>query len=300
MFTLAVPPDFDLPRAVCSYGFFMLAPNRWDAATGTLHTVLRGKDDQPIHASIRQRDGRLRIEAGESITRDDAAIVRRQVGRMLRVDDDLSAFHRVHRPAKRAGFGRLFRSATLFEDIVKTMTCCNVAWSSTVRMNELLCQHHGGGGFPTPAQLAAVPPARLKQTCRVGYRAQRIIRLARDVSEGRLNLAALEEAHHSTSELFDALRGIYGVGPYAANNLLMLLGRYDRLAIDSETYRHFRQRHDVPTPRDSAGLRRLHARIEKHYAAFAPFQFLAYWFELWGAYEDRLGDARKWQGNPIA
>uniref|UniRef100_A0A7S4DHC2 Uncharacterized protein n=2 Tax=Lotharella globosa TaxID=91324 RepID=A0A7S4DHC2_9EUKA len=28
---------------------------------------------------------------------------------------------------------------------------------------------------------------------------------------------------------------------------------------------------------------------EKHYSAFAPYQFLAYWFELWTGYEGRRG-----------
>ena len=30
------------------------------------------------------------------------------------------------------------------------------------------------------------------------------------------------------------------------------------------------------------------------YARFAPYQFLAYWFELWRGYERRVGDARGW------
>ena len=81
------------------------------------------------------------------------------------------------------------------------------------------------------------------------------------------------------------LTRIHGVGPYAANNLCMLLGRYDRLAIDTETYRHFEQVHGIDTSaRDTA----VHQRIEQHYAAYCPYQYLVYWFELWHGYGDRF------------
>lgn len=305
--TLPVPRDFDLSRAVCSYGFFMLAPNRWDAETATWHTVVRGEEDRLAPVTVRApatrrntktprgKQHRLTVRSDERLSRSEAAAVKQQVARMLRLDEDFTAFHKLHPAAKRAKFGRLLRSATLFEDIVKTITGCNVAWPNTVRMNALLCEHIGGGGFPTPAQLATVTPAKLKRACKVGYRAERIIRLARDVLEGRLDLAWFEQPEHATDDLAAALRNIHGVGPYAANNLCQLLGRYDRLAIDSETYRHFRERHDMPTPQTSAELRRLHDRIESHYARYSPYQFLAYWFELWTGYEDRLGEATAWR-----
>ena len=303
MLTLAVPPDFDLPRAVCSYGFFMLAPNRWDSANQELHTVVHGETDRliPVKVSSRLRRsnhhrGGLQITTPR-VTRAEAARIKYQLTRILRIDENLAPFHRVHRKAARAGFGRLYRSATLFEDIVKTMTCCNVTWSQTRRMNELLVEKVGKGGFPTPAQLAACRPSRLQQQCKLGYRAERIVRLGRDVCEGKVDLTRFEDETLSTESLFEGLREIHGIGPYAAGNLCQLLGRYDRLAIDSETYRHFREKHDVPTPKDAAGMRKLHDRIEKHYAKFAPYQFLAYWFELWGAYEDRFGTASVWDEN---
>ncbi|KAL6971805.1 hypothetical protein U1Q18_031486, partial [Sarracenia purpurea var. burkii] len=52
-----------------------------------------------------------------------------QVARMLRLsakdEKDVQEFHKVHPDAKRKGFGRLFRSPTLFEDVVKSMLLCN-------------------------------------------------------------------------------------------------------------------------------------------------------------------------------
>jgi len=272
----------------------MLAPNRWDGKRLALDTVLRGDAERAIPVSISQRQNKLIVKHAGKLPRDDAALLRTQIARMLRLDEDFTAFHALHPTAREARFGCLFRSATLFEDIVKTMTGCNVTWPNTIRMNALLCEHIGEGAFPTPTQLAKVRPDKLKRLCKVGYRAERIIRLARDVVSGKLDLTWFERGEHTTDEIFDALLNIHGIGPYAAANILQLLSRYDRLAIDSETYRHFRQVHQLPTPRTPGGLRRLHARIEKHYAAYHPYQFIAYWFELWGKYEERFGDSKQW------
>lgn len=280
--TAPLPARFDLHRAVCSYGFYMLEPNRWDSDTEMFHRTLRIDDDNLVELRITQPEARLlRIRCDRSLTAGERQTVRDAVGRMLRLDEDFTGFHRLHSEAKRKKFGRLLRSPTLFEDIVRTITCCNVAWRNTQSMNALLCSEVGGGAFPTAKQLAAVDPDELKQRCRVGYRAVSIHRLAEEVATGRRDLAALEDASMSTLEVYRALRQIHGLGDYAASNLCMLLGRYDRIAIDSETYRHFREAHQMPTPDNP---KHLHPHIEAYYARYAPFQFLAYWYELWFGY----------------
>ncbi len=293
--TVKVPRGFDLPRAVCSYGYFLLAPNRWEGAAKRLCCSLRGDNDRLIHTVIsgRRRDV-LNVACDRRVSRAEAAGLRRQVSRMLRLDEDFRLWYRVCPEARRAKFSRLFRSPTLFEDVVKTMTGCNVTWPNTMRMNALLCEHVGGGGFPTPRQLAGVRPDWLKRHCKIGYRAKRIVLLARDVVKGKLDLDWFEDPGHTTDEVFGGLLEIYGIGEYAAGNLCQLLGRYDRLAIDTETYRHFRQAYGLATPDNP---KKLHKRIEAHYAKYAPYQFLKYWFELWRAYEARVGDARTWDAD---
>jgi hypothetical protein len=51
------------------------------------------------------------------------------VGRMLRLSETeeskISRFHELHPEAKAKGFGRIFRSLTLFEDMVKGILLCN-------------------------------------------------------------------------------------------------------------------------------------------------------------------------------
>lgn len=280
--TLPAPRGFDLHMAVVSYGFSRLAPTQYDDASRTLHHTFQFKTGQRIAATITLRGDRLRIACDRKV---DPKPVRAAVTRMLRLDEDFTAFWKQHKPAKKLKFARLFRSASLFEDIVKTMTCCNVAWPNTKKMNVLMVERIGRGAFPTPRQIADYGAASLKADCKVGYRAERIWRLGRDVADGTLDLDALEADDLDSDALFEALRDIHGVGPYAAANLLQLLGHYDRVAIDTEAYSLFEKLHGVKRPKTSAGFRRLHKRIDEHYATYEPYQFLAYWYDLWATYQ---------------
>ncbi|MEL7090087.1 MAG: hypothetical protein AAGL98_16890, partial [Planctomycetota bacterium] len=58
--TLTPPPRFDLHRAVCSYGYFILAPNHWDVEKKVLRRPLRTSDGRWVRTVLRQRrDGKL-------------------------------------------------------------------------------------------------------------------------------------------------------------------------------------------------------------------------------------------------
>ncbi len=298
---LSVPDDFDFGNAVCSHGFFVLAPNRWDPHRQVLETCITLSESTAVAVRIsRGNDGTLAIRGETALARNQQARVKMAVTRMLRLDEDLSAFHarcrlsESHRPAAEARFGRLLRSASLFEDVVKVICTCNVTWGQTVAMIDNIVRHWGvpagpdgqPKGFPTPLRLASIGINELRRKARVGYRATFIRHLAESVATGDLELPALEGHPGPTEALVKALREIPGVGEYAAAHLCMLLGRYDRLAIDTELMRHVRTRHPRRTWTPAA--------IRRHYACWHPYQFLAYWFELWQGYADRHGRPEQW------
>lgn len=303
--TLPTPADFDLGAAVCSHGFFVLAPNQWDPASRTLGTVITLDETTAVQITLREADRQhLRLDSRSSLPADYRATLRRAVGRMLRLEESLAPFHALceqhpsHQAAARTRFGRLLRSPTLFEDCVKVICTCNVAWRQTVAMVERIVESWGvptpdgrARGFPTPSLLAAVPIDEMKRTARVGYRAGFIHELADQVAGSRLDLGAIEAFVGTSEELHRQLRGIRGIGPYAAAHLAMLLGRYDRLAVDTELVRFFGDRH----PR----LRPTPARIQAYYRRWHPYEFLAYWYELWQGYVDRHGPADTWSADLI-
>ncbi|MEQ8847888.1 hypothetical protein [Botrimarina sp.] len=301
---VAVPRDFWFPRVVCSYGYFLLAPNRWSPSDQALFRTFDAAEfgfaSEPLGAVVDQPGGRgapLRVRCDRPLSADAKRAVRTGVRRMLRVDKDLASWRRAHPAAYRRGFGRLFRSPTLLEDMVKTITSCNVGWPSTVRMNERLVARVGRGAFPTPGQLARQTPARLKRDCRVGYRAARIIKLARRFDSGELDPAWFESPQRATEELREALLSIEGFGPYATANVLQLLGHDDELPIDTETYRLYCHTHGAQRPANS---KQLDAAIHEHYEPYRPHRFLAYWHELWRDYERRRGKAWTWNPERVA
>ncbi len=296
--TLRTPGDYVLSRDVCSYGYFLLAPNHWDAKARTLRRAL-DLSDGPTTVVISQGDAcrpgdPLRIIADRTLSSADRAEARRQIARMLRLDEDeshVAAFHRVDRRWKRSGRARLFRSPTLFEDVVKTVTSCNVAWPSTVNMNRRLCEVIGrAGAFPTAERMARTRPGTLRARCRVGYRDTRLVQLARLFARGDINEPWLEDPATPDDDAFDFLLTLPGIGPYAAGNIMQLLGRYSRLALDTESVRHGRTVLGYDGT-DAAVLRRLRT----HYEPFAEHKFRSYWFELWRFYERKRGPAHTWQ-----
>jgi 3-methyladenine DNA glycosylase/8-oxoguanine DNA glycosylase len=302
------PSDYDLARDACSYGYFLLAPNHWHPPTRSLWRVLTLPGSRSILARITQPGGpgtRLRVDLSHRIDRGGRANLEAQVRRMLRLDEtalDLARFHRLDRRFARSGRGRLFRSPTLFEDVIKTVTSCNVTWPGTVVMNRRLCEVLGaptgvdeaGSGlthaFPAPEAVAAATPELLRARCRVGYRDRRIIELARLFRDAPDRLARLEDPAASDDDIYAALLELPGIGPYAAGNIMQLLGRYSRLPLDTESVRHGRT--VLKMRGEPASIMR---RMRRHYARFKDQAFRSYWFELWAFYESRHGPAHTWE-----
>jgi 3-methyladenine DNA glycosylase/8-oxoguanine DNA glycosylase len=181
----------------------------------------------------------------------------------------------------------------VFEDAVKTICTTNVQWGGTRAMARGLTERLGDAGplsgdapgafpnsFPTPAAIAAADGQAL-DAARLGYRAPYIRELAERVAGGDLNLEELRTAEVSTEEIRSALLDIKGVGPYAAATLLMLLGRYDHLAIDS-VYRAF------VSKRYFEGRAPSDREAEQVYADWGPWKYLGYWFDLWRGLDEEI------------
>ncbi|MCC6426129.1 MAG: hypothetical protein IT435_04840 [Phycisphaerales bacterium] len=307
-FTIPVPADFNLPRDACSYGYFLLFPNNWDPAESVFTRILDLKDG-PATLRITQAKGAgaaLRVDSGRTLSGVDRNTARDQITRMFRLDEDKAhadRFHGLDPRFKKSGRFRLMRSPTLFEDVIKTVTSCNVTWGSTILMNRRLCECFGrSGAFPTPQKLARTAPALLRGRCSVGYRDTRIVELAMLFSGKKVvtgikkkelapvDAAWLEDPATPDDQVFEALLELPGIGPYAAANIMQLLGRYSRLPLDTESVRHGKM---VLGFRGSSA--QIMKRVHKHFAPMEDQAFRSYWFELWTFYEAKHGPAWTWQ-----
>ncbi len=291
-FSIPVPRDYLFRRDVCSYGYFLLAPNLWDPRDQTLTRPLElenGVAVLTIAQPDRKRGAPLGVVSDRGLRKKERAEASRLLSRMLRLEDPgVAEFHRLDKRWKRSGRGRLFRSPTFFEDLVKTVTSCNVTWPSTMTMNVRMCEVLNPG-FPSPRQLARTRPATLRARCSVGYRDVRLVELAKLVASREVDPEWFEDPSNPDDAVYKALLELPGVGPYAAANVLQLLGRFSRLALDSESVRH------AKTVLGFSGSERaIMKRLTGHYEAFGPHKFRSYWFELWDHYEQKRGPAWTW------
>ena len=272
----------DLWRTLSSHGVADLQPNALDEDSRTLQTTLplpRGRA-RTVRVGA-GRPGFARVE-GENVGARDAVVLADAVRHMLRLDADLSAFYEVARADAELswaadGAGRMLRSPTVFEDVVKTICTTNCAWSATVRMAGALVSKlgieapEGGRTFPTPQAMAEADERFYKDVVRAGYRGPYLRSLATNVTGGTLDLEALNDPELPDEEVAARLLALPGCGPYAAAHMMMLLGRYSRLILDSWTR---------PKYARLRGRKASDKTIERRFRAYRDYAGLAFWLYL--------------------
>ena len=299
-FSISARPPFNFLSVVNSHGWRQLAPFSYVEEDHTLCYVLRLSNGRVIELNFREGIDCVVVET-EKLGAAERREVKEKASWIFGLDLDFSRFYAAARgepklaQAKKLAHGRVLRSPTLFEDVIKTILTTNTLWTATKNMTRRLVDELGashrdapqsttpaaplGAGannkaFPTPEAIAASSPEFLKEKIRVGYRASAIHQLAVRVASGQFDLESCKMSDLPTLELRKELLKINGVGPYAAANLLLILGRTDFIPIDSWALKLVSQEwHDGKpvTPRD----------VEKHFEDWGEFKGLAFWFWDW-------------------
>jgi 3-methyladenine DNA glycosylase/8-oxoguanine DNA glycosylase len=291
-FSLPANPPFNFLSVVNSHGWRQLAPFTYDEDTNTLFYILRLSHGHVIELSLRDAGDGVTVET-EKLDRAQRREVADAVTWMLGLEMDFARFYAASRgepklaQAKKRALGRVLRSPTLFEDVIKTILTTNTLWGATKNMTRKLVDEFGDHrgnvppgatvnirAFPTPEAIAASSPEVLKEKIRVGYRAPALHELAVRVASGQFDLEALKTSNLPTLELRKQLLTVNGVGPYAAANLLLILGRTDFIPIDSWALKlvsHEWYGGKPVTPKD----------VEKHFEHWGEFKGLAFWFWDW-------------------
>jgi 3-methyladenine DNA glycosylase/8-oxoguanine DNA glycosylase len=297
-FTLAARKPFNFTSVINSHGWRQLAPFSYEENTNTLSYILRLSNGHVIELHFREAPEGVSLET-EKLDRTERREVTDKVTWMFGLDMDFSHFYSASRAepklahAKKLARGRVLRSPTLFEDVIKTILTTNTLWAATKNMtlklvNELgeplqpagrVASNDSEGrietkAFPTPEAIAASSPEFLKEKIRVGYRAPAIHQLAQRVASRTFDIEALKTSELPTLELRKQLLTINGVGPYAAANLLMLLGRHDFIPIDSYALKMVSNEWHHGKPITSK-------EVEKRFEKWGEFKGLAFWFWDW-------------------
>ena len=294
--SIPVPARFNFKRTALSHGWYDLPPFTFDKDSWTLTRVIDLNGAKPVKVAITAGDNAIVVTTPQKLNKRSEAKVISDIRHCLRLDDEMQDFYdSVAKDAEFAwiaqtGAGRLLRSPNVFEDLVKTICTTNCSWALTDKMVNALVNElgertaNGEQSFPTPEAMASVDEAFYREKIRAGYRAPYLKELADRIVAGEVNLQAWLTSQLPTDKLKREMKGIKGVGTYAAENLLRLVGRYDGLALDSWVSGKFARLHNKGRVADDK-------KIARHYARFGAWQGLALWCDMtkdWLEGEERL------------
>ena len=283
--SIATPRTFSFKRTVISHGWCELLPYEIDRDGWALTRTLDLAEGAPVKVVITATRREVRIKPSRRLGKKSAAQVLRDVRHMLRLDDDMAAFYQTMKATpdfewvSEQGAGRLLRAPTVYEDLVKMICTTNCSWSLTKKMVTGLVQSLGresAGGqrtFPTPEAMALMPLRFYVTEVRAGYRAPYLKELAERVASGSLNVESWLTSPLTTAELIKEMKSVKGVGDYAAENVLKLLGRYDGLALDSWTRAKFFEVRNN-------GRKATDKKIARYYSGFKEWRGLALWCDM--------------------
>jgi N-glycosylase/DNA lyase len=283
--TIKTPADFSFRRTVRSHGWYGLLPFEFDQKNWRLVRVLDLQQAKPVTVKISPGNRGINISTSGRVGKQAVAAIERDVRHMFRLDDDLGEFYQAVKTdpdfawVAQEGAGRLLRSPTVFEDLVKMICTTNCSWALTDKMviglvNELGRESADGRkSFPTAAAMAEKPETFFREQIRAGYRAPYLAELAQRVASGSLDVEAWLTSDLPLNDLIKEMKSVKGVGNYAAENLLKLIGRYDGLALDSWTRARFaRLRNNGRVASDK--------KISRFYSRFKSWRGLALWCDV--------------------
>lgn len=263
-------------RTVHSHGCARLPPAEIEPAPLVYKRRFRA-GNRVVDVAMRERKRRLVVEAASVPSARAAVQIEAAIGRMFRLDADLSEFYtRIAGDALLAwaarGAGRILASPTVFEDVVKTICTTNCTWSATIRMTTALSEL-GGGAFPDAAALAETPDGWYRDVAKMGYRGAYVREIARDVASEEMDLEALLDTQRvDDSSVESALLALPGIGPYGAAHVMQLLGRHRQLVLDSWTRPKYRRLAGKKQAKDST--------IRRAFARYGEYAGLAFWLYL--------------------
>jgi 3-methyladenine DNA glycosylase/8-oxoguanine DNA glycosylase len=282
---ITTPRDFSFQRTVISHGWCELLPFEIDRDNWELTRVIDLGKKPPVTVKMSANRRSVRLTTSRSLGKAEGKEVVRAARHILRLDDDLGHFYQTTNSDPefewigRQGAGRMLRSPTVFEDLVKMICTTNCSWALTQKMVTGLVQNLGREAkagrrtFPTPEAMALMPVKFYVNEVRAGYRAPYLKELADRVASASLNVEEWLTSPLPTAELVKEIRSVKGAGAYTAENLLKLLGRYDGLALDSWTRAKF-------FAVRNSGRKASDKKIALYYSRFKEWRGLALWCDV--------------------
>jgi N-glycosylase/DNA lyase len=284
---MSTPTSFNFWRTAYSHGWADLPPFSYDGDKEALTRLFTLSNNKLALATIISDKRKIAISTTtrSPLTSSDKREIVSQLQDCLRLNEDFSEFYRVARSHSEyrwiatSGAGRMLRAPSVFEDAVKMICTTNCSWSFTKIMITNLTQAFGiefdGAtfSFPTPEAIAGSTEKFLRKEIKTGYRSPSLLALAERIASGKLDVESWRTSSLPTEELFEKILEVRGIGPYAAGNIMKLVGRYDYLGLDSWVRHQFYRVH-------KKGRKVQDSTIEKQYAKYGKWRGLFFWLEM--------------------
>jgi 3-methyladenine DNA glycosylase/8-oxoguanine DNA glycosylase len=122
---IPTPRNFSFRRTAASHGWYQLPPFALDTKKWQLTRVIDLGKQPPVTVFMTGLKSHIRVAPARALSKPEAATVLRDCRHVLRLDDDLRDFYVAtsNDPEfawiEEQGAGRLLRSPTVFEDLVK-------------------------------------------------------------------------------------------------------------------------------------------------------------------------------------
>ena len=279
------PCDFSFLATIHSHGWVQLAPFHYDPVNSLLEYPVNLKGVECLIRLGFDADNSIIIEAESErvIGELELSEINSLVLRIFGLHNDIGDLHRLIKKFPEYSWisqyklGRFLASPTLWEDMVKTIATTNITWDQTIGIcNNLVALGKpilGRNCFPTPQEIAQVDLVELSALTKLGYRAKHVHKLANLIISGALDLEAWADSSVPSEKLYSSIVNLQGFGPYSAGNMLRVMGRHERLAIDSVVRNSLSvQFHKGKKPSD--------IQIERRYKKFGAWAGLIMWCDV--------------------
>ncbi|MDD1663616.1 MAG: hypothetical protein LUQ60_07740 [Methanomicrobiales archaeon] len=234
-FTLTIPEPFDFSLTVAKPAGWHWSTPREIFEDGTLWSGMY-LHDIPVGLKLSAEGNTVHVTAyGESPLDDETVgLLKTEVWSALGGDEDLPGFYRFARKddilsavVKHLNGMRIGGANDLFGDVILAILLQMAPMARSNKMMDALLEHYGRAIafdgrqvtlWPRAEEIAMVDPKELWNKTKIGYRAERLVKAARFLTEHPISYDDL--ASLSEEEAVKRLTEIPGVGPYSAGIIL--------------------------------------------------------------------------------
>ncbi len=134
--------------------------------------------------------------------------------------------------------------------------------------------------FPSPEIINKYSSEELKRLIPVGYRNVYLKSLA-EIFAKDLTLQDIESVKMDYSAATKIIKQLKGFGPYASAHILVLIGYYQKIPIDTVVVSYLKKMHRVRKPESF---------INRHYRQWGKYKY-------WGLKLEKMIRGKNWTGN---